>query len=591
MENQQTKPVEFYPIERMTIKIGEEKVIWRKLTLEITSKLGEHTIAKLRYLAPLSHERMYNAVIEKEEDTEVVILGRNNIHEYMTNSKGEQEQIDNSKIFLNGVIKDLEILKTKADAVLIEMTCISKSVLLDRIPRYRSFQDPTISYKDILEEVNKNYRTNNESEKSNFAELGDGLKEVPRMTIQYNETDWEYLKRIGSYVGEPVIVFNDKVLLGFLKDRAMQTPNISYSVYGLNKSRKRRSFKIRGSEIYTVSTPIKLKINGNNNEEATENEYYVLESRIYNEGNMLKSEYVLGKQSDYFVDPIPNEKIKGAVIEGRVKHIARTDESKSEHGRTEGSSSNLEDKSMGAKPVNLYVGETEEKQDKSEEIKAKDIAVMTLDLSEGLQKLGGKAQSEEDKYAGKSYFPYVTPYSQTNTGFTPAPEENDRVALYFPSENESHGIVIGAVNNDGNGRFTNPDKRNFTLGPSQVGTNEGKPKYNFTLDSEKFIVNVGSIISMTSSGTVDISGTSDVSLVSTGASTNLTASTDLTAEAQSGIATLKGNTHATVKGNENAEISGGSNTNVGLSSTGASNKTIVAGAGKVEVKGGEVEIN
>jgi len=24
--NQQTKPVEFYPIERMTIKIGEEKV-------------------------------------------------------------------------------------------------------------------------------------------------------------------------------------------------------------------------------------------------------------------------------------------------------------------------------------------------------------------------------------------------------------------------------------------------------------------------------------------------------------------------------------------------------------------------------------
>ena len=110
------------------------------------------------------------------------------------------------------------------------MTCIPKSVLLDRIPKYKSFQDPTISYKDILKEVNKNYRTNNESEKSNFVELGDGLKEVPRMTIQYNETDWEYLKRIGSYTGEPVIVFNDKVLLGFLKNRAAQTPNISYTL-------------------------------------------------------------------------------------------------------------------------------------------------------------------------------------------------------------------------------------------------------------------------------------------------------------------------------------------------------------------------
>ena len=38
------KPVEFYPIERMTIKIDEEKVIWRKLTIEINSKLGEHMI-------------------------------------------------------------------------------------------------------------------------------------------------------------------------------------------------------------------------------------------------------------------------------------------------------------------------------------------------------------------------------------------------------------------------------------------------------------------------------------------------------------------------------------------------------------------
>ena len=581
MENQQTKPVEFYPIERMTIKIDEEKVIWRKLTIEINSKLGEHTTAKLRYLAPLSHERLYNAVIEKEEDTEVIISGKNNIHEYMTNTKGEQEHVDNSKIFLNGVIKDLEILKTKANALVIEMICISKSVLLDRIPKYRSFQDPTISYKDILEEVNKNYRTNNESEKSNFVELGDGLKEVPRMTIQYNETDWEYLKRIGSYTGEPVIVFNDKVLLGFLKDRAMQTPNISYSLYGRKKNDKRRSFKIRGSEIYTVSTPIKLKINGNNNEEATENEYYVLESRIYNEGNMLKSEYVLGKQSDYFVDPIPNEKIKGAVIEGRVKHIARTDESKSEHGRTEGSSSNLEDKSMGAKPVNLYVGEMEEKQDKSEEIKAKDIAVMTLDLSEGLQKLGGKAQSEEDKYAGKSYFPYVTPYSQTNTGFTPAPEENDRVALYFPSENESHGIVIGAVNNDGNGRFTNPDKRNFTLGPSQASkggnsANEGKPKYNFTLDSEKFIVNVGSIISMTSSGTVDISGTSSVDMKSTNSEVNVSGNTKINMTVSSSKIDIEP-----------------SNININASDelkADADGITIGEGASTVDIKGGEVKI-
>ena len=91
---------------------------------------------------------------------------------------------------------------------------------------------------------------------------------------------------------------------------------------------------------------------------------------------------------------------------------------------------------------------------------------MTLNLTEGLMYLGENGQSFEDKYAGKSYFPYVTPYSQSNTGFTPAPEVNDRVALYFPSGNETKAFVIGALNNDGNGRFTDVANRNYHVGES-----------------------------------------------------------------------------------------------------------------------------
>ena len=258
---------------------------------------------------------------------------------------------------------------------------------------------------------------------------------------------------------------------------------------------------------------------------------------------------------------IPHEKIRGAVIEARTVHIARTDESKSEHGRAEGSSDNLEGRTMGIKPVNIYVVEEQEKNNnRSQEVKASDIAVMTVDLTEGLRKLGGAVQSEADKYAGKSYFPYVTPYSQTNTGFTPAPEPNDRVALYFPSENETHALIMGAVNNNGNGRFTNPDKRNFTLGPSQAakgGTpaNEGKPMYNFTLDSEKFIVNVGNLISLTSNGTAQMTAKSNIDLTSTDA-----------------IATLRGKSCVKAIAIENAELMA-KNVNVGLGEGGKANQT------------------
>ena len=72
-------------------------------------------------------------------------------------------------------------------------------------------------------------------------------------------------------------------------------------------------YKITGTEVYAVSTPIKLKTRNRASGEDVENDYFVIESKIYNEGNTLKCEYTLGKQADYFVDPIPHEKTRGAV--------------------------------------------------------------------------------------------------------------------------------------------------------------------------------------------------------------------------------------------------------------------------------------
>ena len=535
------------------------------MTLKIDSKIGEHTVGKIKYIASLQQINIYDAAIDKDEDIKIIISGRSNI----SNENGDS----NDKIFLNGIIDDIKLSETKTGSLVVEITCISKSVLLDRIPRYRSFQDPALTYSAIVEEINKNYGENGER----MISVGEDMKEVPRMTIQYNETDWEYLKRLASYTGSPIIPYYDKVLVGFLKNQATQTPNTTYSQYGKSKRNKRTMYKITGTEVYAVSTPIKLKTRNRASGEDVENDYFVIESKIYNEGNTLKCEYTLGKQTDYFVDPIPHEKIKGAVIEPRTVHIARTDESKSKYGRTDGSSDNLEGRTTGAKPLNKYIEKSENQNENvKEKVKASDIAVMTLDLTEGLLKLGENGQSFEDKYSGKSYFPYVTPYSQTNTGFTPAPETNDRVALYFPSENETHALVMGAVNNDGNGRFTNPDKRNFTLGNSQGGANNGKPMYDFTLDSEEFSISVGRVINMSSKGTVDISSLSTSNITSTGADVNVSGKSQANISSQSSKLALDPQSE-TLTTSSKLDIQ--------------SSETNVVGSAKANVKGGKVKVN
>ena len=474
------KPVEFFSAERIKIEIDGHQILWRDMNLEINSRIGEHTIGKIKYIGSVNQLSLYDALIDRKGDKEIKILGRSNIADNTGNST--------EKIFLNGAIKELQINETAAGALTVEITAISKSILLDRIPRYRSFQDPTLTYSAIAEEINGNYGTND----GKIVNVGEDMKEVPRMTIQYNETDWEYLKRIASYTGQPVMAYSDKVFVGFFKNMPAQTPNLKYSQFGKRTKEERTYFKITGTEFYPVATPIKLKTRNRVSGEEVENDYYVLENKIYNEGNTLKCEYILGKQTDYFVDPIPHEKIRGAVIEARTVHIARTDESKSNHGRNDGSLDNLEGRAIGAKPLNKYIEKAENSQNENvkEKVKTKDIAVMTLDLTEGLMDLGENGQSFEDKYAGKSYFPYVTPYSQSNTGFTPAPEVNDRVALYFPNGNETKAFVIGALNNDGNGRFTDVANRNYHVGDSD---------FNMVLATNSLSTSAASSISQTAS--------------------------------------------------------------------------------------------
>ena len=547
-------PVEFFSAERIKIEIDGHQILWRDMKLEIDSRIGEHTIGKIKYIGSVSQLSLYYALIDRKGDKEIKILGRSNIADNTGNST--------EKIFLNGVIKELQINETTAGALTVEITAISKSVPLDRIPRYRSFQDPTLTYSAIAEEINGNYGTND----GKIVNVGEDMQAVPRMTIQYNETDWEYLKRIASYIGQPVMAYSDKVFVGFFKNMPAQTPNLKYSQFGKRTKEERTYFKITGTEVYPVATPIKLKTRNRVSGEEVENDYYVLENKIYNEGNMLKCEYILGKQTDYFVDPIPHEKIRGAVIEARTVHIARTDESKSKHGRSEGSSDNLEGRAIGVKPLNKYIEKTENNQNENtkEKVKTKDIAVMTLNLTEGLMDLGENGQSFEDKYAGKSYFPYVTPYSQTNTGFTPAPEVNDRVALYFPNGNETKAFIIGALNNDGNGRFTDVANRNYHVGDSD---------FNMVLATNSLSTSAASSISQTASS---ISESADSISENAGSISNSAKNYSETVEGVKSVLAQ----NITQTSTQNTTIT--SNNDTTITSSGTSK---VAGGGKVLING------
>ena len=60
------KPVEFFSAERIKIEIDGQQILWRDMNLEIDSKIGEHTIGKIKYVASPNQLSWYDALIDKK---------------------------------------------------------------------------------------------------------------------------------------------------------------------------------------------------------------------------------------------------------------------------------------------------------------------------------------------------------------------------------------------------------------------------------------------------------------------------------------------------------------------------------------------
>ena len=56
------------------------------MKLEIDSRIGEHTIGKIKYIGSVSQLSLYDALIDRKGDKEIKILGRSNIADNTGNS-------------------------------------------------------------------------------------------------------------------------------------------------------------------------------------------------------------------------------------------------------------------------------------------------------------------------------------------------------------------------------------------------------------------------------------------------------------------------------------------------------------------------
>ena len=369
------------------------------------------------------------------------------------------------KVF-SGIVDYFEILDYGSYGCRILMKAFSKSVFFDRKneKKYRVFQDRNLMFSDIIDEINKDY-----ADKKLEIKYSDIVKkQIGSLIVQFDETDWEFLVRLASQLKTGMFVIEQGIILfGMVEMGEIKKENKYFSDYSLVRDYKNLYYKVRSNKVINLGDTVSISENAGenegNNEKASGNKgnFSVLKTRIFLKDFILKSEFLATDMGSYHIFKKYNDKIKGCRIEANVERV-------------------FEDGG---------------------------IAKMEVKFGEGLKKIVQERSNDEsndkayDDYGIKRFpLSYQTFYSQTNTGFFCTPEVNDTVEVYFPNEDERFAKVSWAINNKGNGRFSDYTKRNFQVNQSDfnfslnLNTFEVKTAEKYSVESPNIVENADNFV-------------------------------------------------------------------------------------------------
>ena len=415
----------------------------------LNENINEHQKLEMQLEMDEEQRKNLERIIEKENvEIEIELSGSN--------------QNVRRKIFC-GIVDYFEILDYGSYGCRILMKAFSKSVIFDRKneKKYRVFQDTSLMFSDIINEINKDYADKKlEIKYSDIAK-----KQIGSLVVQFDETDWEFLVRLASQLKTGMLVIEQGIILfGIVEMGEIKKENKYFSDYSLVRDYKNLYYKVQSNKVINLGDTVFISKNtGENDKDSSGNKgnFSVLKTRIFLKNFILKSEFLATDIGSYHIFKKYNEKIKGCRIEANVERV-------------------FEDGG---------------------------IAKMEVRFAEGLKKIVQERSNDEsndkayDDYGIKRFpLSYQTFYSQTNTGFFCTPEVNDTVEVYFPNEDERFAKVSWAINNKGSGRFSDYTKRNFQVNQSDfnfslnLNTFEVKTAEKYSVESPNIVENADNFV-------------------------------------------------------------------------------------------------
>lgn len=340
--------------------------------VKLTKKINEH--AKL-YLT---------AIVPEEQKDEYVKMTESSPHIELN----QIDQEGNPIPLFKGIIQSIQVRMVR-DIYYLELEAASYTYYLDLKKNYRSFQDAKMKFSEIFQKIGESY--------SGIDIIDEATKGSPlgKFTLQYSETDWEFLKRLASR-------FNT----GLVPAATFANPKFYFGIPSGKEKGKLEDYH------YTVRKKLSdyLIYTGSGNQGAEENDFiyyevetdqvleigdkvlfqdeslYVCEAATTMKEGILKHLYTLCTKQGMSQKEIFNEQIAGVSLEGKVLEVV-----------------------VDHLKVHLQIDESQDK-------------------------------------AKAHLFPYATMYAaEGHSGWYNMPELGDNVQVYFPSVKEEEAVATSSV--------------------------------------------------------------------------------------------------------------------------------------------------
>ena len=346
-------------------------------------------------------------IISCKGEEKVIRLLHSEEIEQITYTMNENKQ----EVLFSGYIES-SVMDKEGNLLEVKIRLIGATKKMDMTKKTVAFQNVLMSYEQLIKNVNRQYGKNIVLTNANVESTIDNL------IVQYNETDWEFVKRIATR-------FNT----GLYPQVCM--PGIVYS-FGVPEKRKEKTIEIKECSVNCAYDEYREKIENGLTDLIEEDCWiYTIKTRERIE---------LGEEITY----------QGKKL--RVKRVC----------------ANWEKEEL------IYIGELVRqrglscvKRDNEHIIGASLDAYVSKTSADKVQvKILCDAESEP---VNSKWFMYSTIFSSSDgTGWYCMPEEGDRVRLYFPDEKEENGYIISSVhetvereNEYQEGARTNPDNKSI----------------------------------------------------------------------------------------------------------------------------------